>query len=140
MPDTLTPATSEAESGSGPAARSTLATIRDITIGVGLIGLGLLGLVLPVLPGWLLVGAGVIVLAGRVPQLRRAIGSFLSSTIGRRAVTRLSNAERGRQALVRLLRYPPVRRALDTPVRWGVVRRLLKAARRDPEHITEERK
>jgi uncharacterized membrane protein YbaN (DUF454 family) len=43
------------------------------TTGWGLIGLGIAGLLLPILPGWVLIGWGVITLAPDVPFFRRLL-------------------------------------------------------------------
>ncbi|MEW6443093.1 MAG: PGPGW domain-containing protein [bacterium] len=63
-----------------------LMRVARIVVGVLLIATGLAGLALPILPGWLLIAFGVLLLARDIPffaRVRDWIGSKLPSTVRR---------------------------------------------------------
>lgn len=48
-------------------------TLR-ITSGIGLVVLGILGLILPIMPGWIFLIPGLVILGDYFPPVRRLVG------------------------------------------------------------------
>ena len=113
--------------------------VRAVIVGLILILAGFVGLILPILPGWILIIAGVVVIAGAVPLLQRAVSRVLNSRPVRRIVDGFSSTETGRRMIARALRWTDLRRGLTPDVRTRLVRRLLHQARNDDDDGTSDR-
>lgn len=117
----MTPVDPQPASSTGNPLARLAAAVMDLIIGLVLIGLGVVGLVLPVLPGWLLIGAGALVLAGRVPALRTAIDWMIARPWVQDSLRRIAARRQGRRPLVRMLKMPVIRRALFPRTRRQLV-------------------
>ena len=104
---------------------SPLAAFWDVTFGCILLVSGLAGLVLPVLPGWLWIIPGLMLVAGRIPPVRRRINDALMSPSGLRLLRRALAVTPIRTSFRRLLRSGRSRRALRFDTRSVVLRELL---------------
>ena len=119
------PALEEAGPAEPTANTSPLAAFWDVTVGSLLLISGLAGLVLPVLPGWLWIIPGLMLITGRIPPVRRRINDALMSPPGLRLLRRGLAVTPIRAAFRRLLRNGPARRALRFDTRSVVLRGLL---------------
>ena len=105
----------------------------DVFFGVAALVVGVAGLVLPVLPGWLALLAGLIVLAGRIPPLRRLLTRIVLTAPFQRFLTKLATHRATRRMMARGLLRSEVRRAVEPKARWKLVNLLAKSAERDDE-------
>lgn len=115
---------------STPAGMAPLRRLRSLIVGATLLLFGLLGLVLPVLPGWILIIAGTVVIAGAIPSLRRLISSAVTSSPARRVVAAAANQPTGRRLMSKAMARPEIRNGLTTSSRWRLLRVLLEKADR----------
>ncbi len=115
---------------STPAGMAPLRRLRSLIVGATLLLFGLLGLVLPVLPGWILIIAGTVVIAGAIPSLRRLISSAVTSSPARRVVAAAANHPTGRRLMSKAMARPEIRNGLTTSSRWRLLRVLLEKADR----------
>lgn len=106
--------------------------LRSIVGGAVLLAGGFLGLALPVLPGWILIIAGLVVLAGAVPPLRRVVSRGVSTAPAQRIVAETAKSDAGRRLMARAMVLPEVRQGLEPAARWHVLRALLRRGR--PAH------
>lgn len=104
---------------------SLMSNVVSVLIGLALIGVGLAGLVLPILPGWLLIIAGLVMLAGVVPPLRRGVSRMVESPLVQRVISEAAKSRGIRKTMGRAMQSPIVRRGLDHACRWRVVNALL---------------
>lgn len=103
--------------------------LRSLLGGAVLLVLGILGLALPVLPGWILIIAGLVVLAGAVPPLRRLVSRGVTSAPVQRIVAETARSDLGRRVMARALTRPEVRQGLEPRARMRVIRTLLRRDR-----------
>lgn len=108
--------------------RSGPSPLRSLAIGAGLIVAGTGGLILPVLPGWLLIIAGSIVVAGVVPPLKRAVSKVVVSPPLRRVIQGTASSRAGRRLIARAMRTREIRSGLTPSSRWSIMRMLLTRA------------
>lgn len=118
--------TSPAISTRPPAA----ARLRSLAVGLGLMAVGIAGLILPVLPGWLAIIAGVVVIAGVVPPLKRVVSRMVSSGPARRVIEGAAASRAGRLVIARAMRTREIRMGLTSSSRWSIVQLLLHRAQR----------
>lgn len=104
---------------------SLMSNVVSVLIGLALIGVGLAGLVLPILPGWLLIIAGLVMLAGVLPPLRRGVSRMVDSSLVQRVISEAAKSPGIRKTMGRAMQLPVVRRGLDHACRWRVVNALL---------------
>ncbi len=98
----------------------------DVTFGLVALAVGVAGLILPILPGWLAIVAGVVVLAGRIPPLRRALSRAMMTPRMQRVLERLATSEKTRRVMTKALLRTRIREAVDPPARMSVVNLLAK--------------
>lgn len=103
----------------------------DVVFGVGAIGVGVAGLILPVLPGWLAIFAGLLVLAGRIPPLRRALSRLVMTEPTQRFLDRLARNPKTRRLMTRALMQTKIREAVESSARMTVVNALVRNAGSD---------
>lgn len=115
-----------------PIHRRALEAIGDLAVGTILLSAGVAGLALPVLPGWMLIGAGLVIISGRIPTLRSRVNRIMLSRPVAGLVERTASHRAGRQSLARILRARRIRRALLPDTRWAVVGRMVRCASQDP--------
>lgn len=107
-----------------------VARLRSMAVGLGLIGAGIAGLILPILPGWLAIIAGVVVIAGVVPPLKRVVSRVVASGPARRVIEGAAATRAGRLVIARAMRTREIRMGLTSSSRWSIVQLLLHRARR----------
>lgn len=112
--------------GSASRAVTALRSLLSVLGGMALVVIGLAGLVLPLLPGWLLIVAGVTVLAGAVPPVRRLVSKLVTTTPAQAALSGAARHDRLRSVISRALQQPVVRRGLTSSCRRQLVRKLLR--------------
>lgn len=103
----------------------------DLLFGVAALVVGIAGLVLPVLPGWIAIFAGVIVLAGRIPMLRRGLTRLVMTDGCQSVLDRLATNRATRRLMARALMRTEIRRAVDPEARRRVVNAVVGGVRRD---------
>lgn len=96
----------------------------DVGFGVGAIAVGVAGLVLPVLPGWLAIIAGVFALSGRIPPLRRFMSRLMMTKPVQATIDRIARNEQARRLMTRALLRTTVREGVDSPARQRIVNTL----------------
>lgn len=101
--------------------------VRDIVIGLAALFVGVLGLILPVLPGWILIFVGLALIAGYVPPLRRALSRLLLTNPAARSLASVANRSVTRKGFARLMAMRPVRNAIDSETRWRTLNSVLRA-------------
>lgn len=99
----------------------------DVFFGFVAIGVGVAGLILPILPGWLGIFAGLIVLGGRIPPLRRLITRFLMTAPAQALLDRLVAKRQTRRIMARALMRREFRSAVEPVARHTVVNKLAQA-------------
>jgi uncharacterized membrane protein YbaN (DUF454 family) len=119
-------ATAGTRRNSGSSRTSLAHRVRSLMIGATLIGIGLLGLLLPILPGWILILGGVVALAGAVPALKALVSRVVTSRVAQRVIDETSKSEKGRRLIARALKMEPLRRGLTTSSRWLITRLVLR--------------
>ena len=77
--------------------KGVLGKIARQALGWNLVALGIAGLVLPILPGWLLIGWGAITLAPDFPVLQRLLARLERKIPQLKAATRKLGGERYRR-------------------------------------------
>ncbi len=112
---------------------SRLALVWDLLLGSLLIGAGVAGLVLPVVPGWIWIIPGAMLVAARIPPLRRRLNDLLVSPRGSEVVRRAVRMDPIRASLKRLLRHDKTRRALRFDTRSVVLKEMLADAAESDE-------
>lgn len=75
---------------------SSLRHFARISLGIGLVILGIVGLILPVMPGWIFLIPGLVILADYFPPIRRLV-NFLKERF-EHARAAYTSAGRGRMA------------------------------------------
>ncbi|NNF62994.1 MAG: hypothetical protein HKN07_01935 [Acidimicrobiia bacterium] len=106
--------------------------VRDLFVGLAALVVGVLGLVLPVLPGWILIFVGLALIAGYVPPLRRALSRLLRTNSAMRSLGTVARRPAARKSFARLMAMRPVRNALDSETRWRTLHSVLKARAGEP--------
>lgn len=101
--------------------------LRDLVVGIGALVVGVLGLILPVLPGWILIFVGLALIAGYVPPLRRALSRILRTGLATRSLASVANRQWMRKGFAKLLALRSVRNAIDSETRWKTIHGVLEA-------------
>lgn len=107
-------------------ARAIVENVFSVVGGVALVVVGVAGLVLPILPGWLLILAGVAVLASAVPPVRGLVSKLVTTRAAQAAISGAAQHDGVRRVVTRALQRPLIRRGLTTACRWDVMRLLLR--------------
>lgn len=115
-----------------------VAVARDIVVGLAALVVGVLGLVLPVLPGWILIFVGLALIAGYVPPLRRALSRLLRTNPATRSLTAVANRAATRKGFARLMAMRSVRNAIDSETRWQTLHNVLKARAGEPNSEADD--
>ena len=109
-----------------PAQMTLWRRIRAFVGGIALTTVGVAGLVLPILPGWILIFAGLALLASVVPALRRLASRAAKSPLANRVIGSAARSDTGRRLITFAMRLPTLRSGLTPSARWQVVRTLLR--------------
>lgn len=97
----------------------------EIVAGVCLLGVGAFASFVPVVPGWLFVVPGLILLAAWFRPVRAMVSWLLGRATSMRLVSSVADNDRLRCVVSRLLASSPVRRAVDRAVRWELIHTML---------------
>jgi uncharacterized membrane protein YbaN (DUF454 family) len=106
----------------------------DVTFGLLAVVAGVAGLVLPFLPGWAPIIGGVVLLAGRIPPLRRLLSRFIMLSPCQGFLDRLACNPKMRKVMAKALLRKKIRNAVEPTARREMVHLLL---RKDAENETE---
>lgn len=98
----------------------------DVTFGVLAVLAGLAGLVLPFLPGWVPIVAGIVLLAGRIPPLRHLLGRIIMLPPCQRLFEGLARKPRMRKVMAKALLRKKVRAAVEPTARREIVNLLVR--------------
>lgn len=98
----------------------------DVTFGVLAVLAGLAGLVLPFLPGWAPIIGGIVLLAGRIPPLRRLLGRIIMLPPCQRLFDWLARKPRMRKVMAKALLRKKVRAAVEPTARREIVNLLVR--------------
>lgn len=98
----------------------------DVTFGVLAVLAGLAGLVLPFLPGWAPIIGGVVLLAGRIPPLRRLLSRLIMLAPCQRFFDRLARNPKMRKVMAKALLRKKVRNAVEPTARREIVNLLVR--------------
>ncbi len=98
----------------------------DVTFGVLAITAGVAGLALPVLPGWAPIMAGVVLLAGRIPPLRRVLSKAIMLEPCQKLCDRLAENPKMRKVMTKALLRKKVRAAVEPNARRTLVNLLVR--------------
>ncbi len=98
----------------------------DVTFGVLAVLVGLAGLVLPFLPGWAPIIGGIVLLAGRIPPLRRLLSRIIMLAPCQRLFDWLARKPRMRKVMVKALLRKKIRAAVEPTARREIVNLLVR--------------
>lgn len=98
----------------------------DVTFGVLAITAGVAGLALPVLPGWAPIMAGVVLLAGRIPPLRRLLSRAIMLEPCQKLCDRIAGNPKMRKVMAKALLRKKVRDAVEPNARRTLVNLLVR--------------
>ncbi len=98
----------------------------DVTFGVLAVVAGVAGLVLPFLPGWAPIIGGVVLLAGRIPPLRRLLSRFIMLSPCQGFLDRLARNPKLRKVMAKALLRKKVRSAVEPNARREMVNILVR--------------
>lgn len=93
----------------------------DVTFGVLAVLAGLAGLVLPFLPGWAPIIGGIVLLAGRIPPLRRWLSRIIMLAAVQRFFDRMARNQKMRKLMAKALLRKKVRDAVEPSARREIV-------------------
>lgn len=106
----------------------------DVTFGLLAVVAGVAGLVLPFLPGWAPIIGGVVLLAGRIPPLRRLLSRFIMLAPCQGFLDRMARNPKMRKVMAKALLRKKVRDAVEPTARREMVNLLV---RKDAEQDSE---
>ncbi len=110
----------------------------DVTFGVLAVAAGLAGLMLPFLPGWAPIIGGVVLLAGRIPPLRRLLSRFILLSPCQGFLDRMARNPKMRKVMAKALLRKKFRDAVEPTARREMVNLLVRNdAERDGESQTD---
>lgn len=98
----------------------------DVTFGLLAVVAGVVGLVLPFLPGWAPIIGGVVLLAGRIPPLRRLLGRFILLSPCQGFLDRMARNPKMRKVMAKALLRKKVRAAVEPTARREIVNLLVR--------------
>lgn len=103
----------------------------DLALGIVVTLLGIAGLVLPILPGWVAIIGGILLLAVHVPPLRRLVTRLIMTDRVQRLLDKLAAHRRTQKLMTKALLRTQLRDAVEPVARLQLVHIL---ARRAAEH------
>lgn len=106
----------------------------DVTFGLLAVVAGVAGLVLPFLPGWAPIIGGVVLLAGRIPPLRRLLSRIILLSPCQGFLDRMARNPKMRKVMAKALLRKKVRNAVEPTARREMVNLLV---RNDAEKATD---
>lgn len=110
----------------------------DVTFGLLAVVAGVAGLILPFLPGWAPILGGVVLLAGRIPPLRRLLSRFIMLAPCQSFLNGMARNPTMRRVMATALLRKKVRDAVEPTARREMVNLLVRSdAEQETEQATE---